>query len=457
MKNLIIRPIKFILCIYLIILFEGLCFRFVESYADFRLRMAWGEVSEKKIIPTLLLFDHFKETPKGVVTLQNTNSRASEENEYTKSILSFGRPLKDRYEQFRLQVKNPLQDYVIRNLENESCRLDGVIFPKLKRSSTLEDVNNRVARREGDILEFARAMLIFAYRTEDVQQKDLFDLKYLFSFLLERGIACVSVPYSSSENLIAQIDLLKNEYALISNNLILWGLKNVTMDIVNAVNVPNDLFSMIILQYPEEISFRNLSSINSAWLTCVFSKNSMQNFSADSFISLFEMINSARNSEYTYQRKMGGVLQIHDDGETMVPIDLLTLILKCVEFNEAINFKKKSKSNFADLFNSTKSEKSEDKALVKKSVVSFENSFSPKKLSAEEQEYDCETVRTYRSIHKDDQLLRDLTNAQIILELGKAFEQRGQESMSQITQQDPQFTEFYRLLKDQNQSIIKLP
>ena len=82
-----------------------------------------------------------------------------------------------------------------------------------------------MARREGDVLEFAKAMLIFAYRTEDVQQNDLVDLKYLFSFLLQRGIACVSVPYSSSENLTAQIDLLKNEYALISNSLILWGFK----------------------------------------------------------------------------------------------------------------------------------------------------------------------------------------------------------------------------------------
>ena len=154
---------------------------------------------------------------------------------------------------------------------------------------------------------------------------------------------------------------------------------------------------------------------------------------------------------------MGGVLQIHDDGETMVPIDLLTLMLKCVEFNEAIDFENKSKSNFADLLNSTKSDETEDKALEKKSVVSFENSFSPKKVSAEKQEYDCETVRTYRSIHKDDQLLQNLTNAQIILELGKAFEQSGQEFMSEITQQDPQFTEFYKLLKDQNQSIIKLP
>ena len=105
MKNLISRPIKFILCIYLIILFEGLCFRFVESYADFRLKLAWGEVLEKKKISTLLPFDHFKETPKGVVTLQNTNSRASEENEYAKAILSFGRPLKDRYEQFRQRKK----------------------------------------------------------------------------------------------------------------------------------------------------------------------------------------------------------------------------------------------------------------------------------------------------------------------------------------------------------------
>ena len=452
MKNLISRPIKFILCIYLIILFEGLCFRFVESYADFRLKLAWGEVLEKKKISTLLPFDHFKETPKGVVTLQNTNSRASEENEYAKAILSFGRPLKDRYEQFRQQEKNPLQDFVIRNLENDSCRLDGVIFPKLKRSSTLEDVRNRVARREGDVLEFARAMLIFAYRTEDVQQNDLVDLKYLFSFLLQRGIACVSVPYSSSENLTAQIDLLKNEYALISNNLILWGFKNVSMDIVNTVNAPKGLFSMIILHNPEEISFGNFSSINPAWLACVFSKNSMQNLPADSFISLFEMIKSSRNSEYAYQRKMGGVLQIHDDAETMFPMDLLTLLLKCVEFNEAIDSKTKSRSKLDETSNSTKSDKVGDRALEEKTAVSFENSFSPKTLSAEDQEYDCETVRMYRSIHKDDQLLQGLTNAQIILELGKAFEQKGPESMLEITEQDPQFTEFYKLLKDQNQS-----
>ena len=121
-----------------------------------------------------------------------------------------------------------------------------LFFQSLKRSSTSE-MSTIESQEEGDILEFARAMLIFAYRTEDVQQKDLVDLKYLFSFLLERGIACVSVPYSSSENLIAQIDLLKNRH-MISNNPHSQGLKNVTMDIINTVNVPNDLFSMIILQ-----------------------------------------------------------------------------------------------------------------------------------------------------------------------------------------------------------------
>ena len=101
--------------------------------------------------------------------------------------------------------------------------------------------------------------------------------------------------------------------------------------------------------------------------------------------------------------------------------------------------------------NSTKSDKVGDRALEEKPLSRLKILF-PKTLSAEDQEYDCETVRMYRSIHKDDQLLQGLTNAQIILELGKAFEQKGPESMLEITEQDPQFTEFYKLLKDQNQS-----
>ena len=136
----------------------------------------------------------------------------------------------------------------------------------------------------------------------------------------------------------------------------------------------------------------------------------------------------------------------------MFPMDLLTLLLKCVEFNEAIDSKTKRRSKLDEISNSTKSDKVGDRALEEKNAVSFENSFSPKTLSAEDQEYDCETVRMYRRIHKDDQLLQGLTNAQIILELGKAFEQKGPESLLEITEQDPQFTEFYKLLKDQNQS-----
>ena len=131
-----------------------------------------------------------------------------------------------------------------------------------------------MARREGDVLEFARAVLIFAYRTEDVRN-DLVDLKYL-PHSCSNGDCRVSVPYSSSENLTAQIDLLRNEYALISNNFILWGFKNVSMDIVNTVNAPKGLFSMIILHNPEEISLK-FSSINPlGWHA--YSKNSMQTY-----------------------------------------------------------------------------------------------------------------------------------------------------------------------------------
>ena len=103
----------------------------------------------------------------------------------------------------------------------------------------------------------------------------------------------------------------------------------------------------------------------------------MQNFSADSFISLFEMIKSARNSEYTYQEKMGGSAANPDD-EAMVPIDLLTFNAKmCPKFNEAIDFENKSKSNFADLLFQQKVTRPKTK-LWRKADMSFENSFLEK-------------------------------------------------------------------------------
>jgi hypothetical protein len=61
--------------------------------------------------------------------------------------------------------------------------------------------------------------------------------------------------------------------------------------------------------------------------------------------------------------------------------------------------------------------------------------------------FDCEILNAYKSVHQDDPNLSALTDREIILQLGKQFEEMGYEMMESISKQDPVFMRHYQSLK----------
>ena len=61
--------------------------------------------------------------------------------------------------------------------------------------------------------------------------------------------------------------------------------------------------------------------------------------------------------------------------------------------------------------------------------------------------FDCEILRAYKSAHKGDPILSGLSDQEIILQLGKQFEEMGYEIVESISEQDPIFWQLYRTLR----------
>lgn len=446
--------LKIILILYVIILFEGLCYRFVEKYAEYRLKLAWGQIDQKGEITSVLPLDHFEKNPSNHEGPEGLKVRIREEVNYGKSILSFGRPLLDIFEDFNQIQSDPLQDFTIRNIKNDVCQIDGVIFPFLRRTATSFDVDQKLARREGDILDYANAMLVLLYDIDDLKDAEMREVEKLFSFLLSRGIACAAVPFSDSNNFSAQIDLLKSDYPLIANNLILWGFEKTTTILANLIADHHDLASMLILQNPDKEKVDNYQFASGCWTAVILSNEKVEEYTPSSKRNFLNLLDKSRNSEFSYQKKLGGLLYITEEDDMFFPKSLLTQIVKCMDFHTVTKIGLESDTvTTANNHGENNHTDSLTEASSKYSILeesNYENSFSSKTSLDEESDEDfmCKTVNTYRQLHSEDQSLDQLSNAQIVYELGKAFEQMGDSYMNEVRQDDPIFFKLYNSLKD---------
>ena len=153
----------FVFLFGLIVLYvlEGACFRLVEKYADYRLKVAWGVPGADTYHSFLKLFplDHFKEPPaESLDSVQSSDpfAIAMVEGDYAATVMSFARPMRDRYEEYVKSKLEPLAKYEIRDYGE----IRGLVLPGLKKPVTLEDVNQEDARRVGDDMEYSEGMLV---------------------------------------------------------------------------------------------------------------------------------------------------------------------------------------------------------------------------------------------------------------------------------------------------------
>lgn len=443
----------FITAIFSIILFEGICFRMVDKYASFRLKSSWGSKISENLNKYLKLLplDHFVEPPSGASEVEFSIFRAKEEDKYASKVMSFGRPLRDYYSDFVVDVDPHRKSFPIKDLNH----IRGMKFPGLKRFPTDEEVAKGWAGRQRDQIEYAKALFIdlkpFSDKYSQPAKSNL-DIRNE-DFLLEQGIACLTLPVKDKESLVSDLSLLRNTYPAVCEMIICRAHGKESAILLNSCSSNPFLVNMIIVDSPSEYS--NIPQIESfPWFFCTLNNEDLKNIPLVN--GLLDWVSAARDSRYVYPSKIGGLLRIKDSYSSKNLISFhIPVIMECIGFFKSLE-QKKTRS-FALKDKSVEKPPTQNKPKftmpdeisdpIDFSIVSTLQSELPKLDRTRSQAFDCKMVREYRELHADDQGVMLAENRELILKIGSNFEEMGDEVMNEVREKDPLFYQFYQSLK----------
>ena len=442
----------------MILLFEGLCFRFAEDYANFKVKLFWGEINTIKgqELGWSLPFDGLdSEPPVSPINTESHSARLAEEYDYVSEVTKFGRPIRDKYSDYCNEVKDPLKNYDIRNFNNVS----GLIFPKLVRQATEEDIQQNFARRVGDTLEYSRAIFIYVVTDEVSYLENLDSTQKTFGFLLNENIACMKVSISSTEDLKQKISFLRKEAPLQSESLILWGSDQAASNILELVCEEPGLVSLAVVKDPIDVNYTP-SGKDETWVYSFLTDTFLKDTKTNSLNNLIKITEHARESNFLFGAKLGGLIRKIDETiEGNLPAEVIPCLLSCVEFAsiksrqdldepDRIIQEVNSSQELSTVETSNISvNPTQDIPLVTLKATLPEPADFLNEGNASQASFDCEILNAYKSVHQDDPNLSALTDREIILQLGKQFEEMGYEMMESISIQDPVFMRYYQSLK----------
>jgi len=453
----------FILGVFILYVLEGACFRLVEKYADNRLIIAWGYSGTGTFNSVLkhLPVDHFKKRPEDEPIAANLSSleKVKAEGEYAGAVMSFARPMRDRYEEYVKSKPEPPSKTKIRDYG------DGLVLvlPGLKKQATLEDVNNKEARRVGDELEYSKGMLVrvLASTKPEEYENEFAELESTFGFLLENGIACLVLPVSSGEEILDKITYLQAEHKLLTQNIFAWGDQKAAGYLLEACRKSPEKFKGLYMGDPIGTP-RSPNVTGLPWLTVRISppkEGSVLNKEEEETIkNALSWVRAGRKINSVYPSRLGGLLHVEDAPKAgHMPSFFVACLLQCSRYIERVGGKwpvpqplsaedSLEGITIAPDSPSVKEEKPFDLERIEKTI---------QKLSKEEEEtvklvdatFDCEIVKGYRQLHSDNPNLKQVSNRDLVLMLGTEFEKMGVEVLDQVKERDPLFYRFYLSLR----------
>jgi len=418
----------FLLTLIVLFIFEGACFRLVEKYADLRQRVAWGTPGKGLYHPILkiLPLDHFSEAPSlNPIADQSAYERAIAESDYAESVMSFSRPLRDRYEDYLENEFEPLANFEIRDFGP----ITGIVLPGLKRPATLEEVNQKMARRVGDELEYSKGILIRVISSMEAEdyEKEFSSLESTFGFVLKRGIACLILPVQDADDLLKKVDYLKSQHQLLAKNVFIWGDRRAAGYVMKATTASPEKFKAILLRDPE-------GALN----------------------DLVRWVRIGRISDFLYPARLGGLLRLEELSETSrMPSFFVACLFQCSNYldHASDQWPIPQPLIFGEVDNEMNLETTQDEeaepfdfevAKEKFRDISKENEDA---LNVQDATFDCEIIRGYRELRQNDVNLRQVSNRDLVILLGIEFEKMGGDVMEQVREKDPVFHRYYFSLK----------
>ena len=448
----------FILGLFILYVLEGACFRLVEKYADNRLTVAWGYSGTGTFNSILkhLPIDHFKKRPEDEEfdADQSSLQKAMVEGEYAGAVMSFARPMRDRYEEYVKSKLEPLSKFEIRDYGE----VRGLVLPGLKKPASLEDVNKKDARRVGDDLEYSEGMLVrvLASTKPEDYENEFAELESTFGFLLENGIACLVLPVSSGEEILDRITYLQAEHKLLTQNIFAWGDQKGAGYLLEACRKSPEKFKGVYVGDPIGTP-RSPNVTGLPWLTVRISQQTLSKDYAD-LKNVLSWVRAGRKINSVYPSRLGGLLHVEDAPKAgHMPSFFVACLLQCSRYIERVGGKWPTPQplsaedsvegiTVASDSPSMKEEKPFDLERIEKTI---------QKLSKEEEEtvklvdatFDCEIVKSYRQLHSNNPNLNQVSNRDLVLMLGTEFEKMGVEVLDQVKERDPLFYRFYLSLR----------
>jgi len=419
-------------------------FRLVESYANFRLQLCWGDYMESKVNPILskLPLDHFV---KPLSDNHQLSPKAAFEYEihYSRKILSYLRPLKDRASNYLFEKKTPLQSYEIRDLG----LVKSVILPGLFRPATMHDVSQGSARRIGDRIEFADCLFVRLIRPTPPAQfgKQFSLLEGSFGFLADHGFASLLLPVSSSEALIAQLEYLRANFSTFAEHIIIYGEKDLAPWVLEVSNARPNLLKAMVLRNPE-VNFSTSVYGGASWLLSLYDHD----HGAPS--ALLDWVVSARQAEFLYPSRLAGLIYKHSDPTTDdLPSLVLAYLLQCRDYLQEVphHWVHREAKGHIDQENvlSISSDKVTDQGYIL-------DAHAHDSLESDEK-YLCEVVKEYRAKHSTNPSVRAESNKALILKIGSSIESMGPLAFDQLSTKDPEFVILYQALKKEGTNPLQ--
>lgn len=449
--------VGFILALLALLIFEGACFRLVEKYADFRHRVAWGVPDQGLYHPFLkiLPLDHFSEPPtQSLASGQSAYEGVSVESDYAESVMSFSRPLRDRYEDFLENEFSPLANFEIRDFGP----IAGIVLPGLKRPATLEEVNQKMARRVGDELEYSKGILIRVISSMEAEdyESEFSNLESTFGFVAKRGLACFVLPALDADDILNKIDYLQANHELLAENVFVWADGKAAGYALELTKKAPEKIKAIFLSEPEGIPAPS-SMVGLPWLTFHISQEMASE--GEGVTDLLHWVRIGRISDLLYPSRLGGLLRLEEPSETpRMPSFFVACLFQCSDYLDHAGHlwpspQPLTDDQFDDEWNLQSIEEQEsvtskpfDFEVAKDQIreISKENEMMAKPQDAT---FDCEIVRGYRKLRQDDKKLRQVSNRDLVLLLGSEFEKMGPGVMDQVLEKDPVFHRYYFSLK----------
>ena len=427
-----------------IYILQAASFRLVESYANFRLQLCWGDYMESKLNPVLskLPLDHFAKPLSGNHQL-SPQAAFEYEIHYSRKILSYLKPLKDRVSNYLSEKKNPLQSYEIRDLG----LVKSVILPGLFRPATMHDVNHGSARRIGDRIEFADCLFVRLTRpiSSAKFEKKFTLLEGSFGFLADHGFASLLLPVSSSEALIAQLEYLRANYRTFAEHIIIYGEKDLAPWILEVSKARPNLLKAMVLRNPQESNTPQVYG-GASWLLSIYDHDS----SAPS--ALLDWTGSARQAEFLYPSRLAGLIyQLADPTTDNLPSLVLAYLLQCRDYLLEVPHHWVHRETKVHI------EQENVMSLLAAESMDQENKLDgyDQDFLASDEKYLCEVVKEYRTKHSSNPSVRSASNKALILKIGSSIESMGPLAFDQLSTKDPEFVILYQALKKEGTNPLQ--